>query len=166
MMSVDGLLAEYLGDNTGDSMEPDGSLFFANPDIPVIISGSEYVLRDHSDYTNENLNYRSAYDYCNADENAAVVSFCEGEVVAADAESNLNGGRGRYVAVRDELGYYLIYSHLGAVSVNVGDKVTTGTQIGIVGNSGEWVEENGFGVCLTTYDYMPELSGDETVLPE
>lgn len=167
MMSADGSLAEFSTDNTGYPIEPDGSPLFANPDIPVIISGSEYVLRDHSDYTNENLNYRSAYDYCNADENAAVVSFCEGEVVAVDAEPNYNGGRGRYVAVRDDLGYYYFYSHLNAVSVKVGDKVIAGTQIGIVGNSGRWdVEENGFGVCLATYDHMPDLSGDETVLPE
>lgn len=141
---------------------------FSQPMIPEIISGSEYVLRDHSDYTNENLNYRSAYDYCNADENAAVVSFCEGEVVAADAEPNYNGGRGRYVVVRDELGYYYCYSHLGGVSVNIGDKVTAGTQIGIIGNSGgRWrIDGTGFGVCLATYDHMPDISGTDEVLPE
>lgn len=166
MMSADGLLAEFSTDNTGYPIEPDGSLLFTNPDIPVIISGSEYVLRDHAEYIIEDLSFLSAYDYCNVDANAAVVSFDEGEVVAADAEPNYNGGRGRYVVVRDELGYYYCYSHLGGVSVNVGDKVTAGTQIGIVGNSGRWVEENGFGVCLATYDHKPELSGDETVLPE
>lgn len=138
------------------------------PEIPGIISGSEYVLRDHAEYIIEDLSFRSAYDYCNVDENAAVVSFGEGEVVAADAEPNYNGGRGRYVVVRDEPGYYYCYSHLGGVSVNIGDKVTAGTQIGIIGNSGgRWrIDGTGFGVCLATYDHMPDISGTDAVLPE
>lgn len=166
MMSADGSLAEFLTDNTGYPIEPDEIITHLN--IPAVIRGSEYVLRDHAEYIIEDLSFLGAYDYCNVDENAAVVSFCEGEVVAVDAEPNYNGGRGRYVVVRDELGYYYCYSHLGGVSVNVGDKVTAGTQIGIIGNSGgRWrIDGNGFGVCLATYDHMPELSGDETVLPE
>lgn len=141
---------------------------FSQPMIPEIISGSEYVLRDHAEYIIEDLSFLSAYDYCNVDENAAVVSFGEGEVVAADAEPNYNGGRGRYVVVRDELGYYYCYSHLGGVSVNIGDKVTAGTQIGIIGNSGgRWrIDGTGFGVCLATYDHMPDISGTDEVLPE
>ena len=141
---------------------------FSQPMIPEIISGSEYVLRDHAEYIIEDLSFLSAYDYCNVDENAAVVSFGEGEVIAADAEPNYNGGRGRYVVVRDELGYYYCYSHLGGVSVNIGDKVTAGTQIGIIGNSGgRWrIDGTGFGVCLATYDHMPDISGTDEVLPE
>lgn len=141
---------------------------FSQPMIPEIISGSEYVLRDHAEYIIEDLSFLSAYDYCNVDENAAVVSFGEGEVVAADAEPNYNGGRGRYVVVRDELGYYYCYSHLGGVGVNIGDKVTAGTQIGIIGNSGgRWrIDGTGFGVCLATYDHMPDISGTDEVLPE
>lgn len=141
---------------------------FSQPMIPEIISGSEYVLRDHAEYIIEDLSFLSAYDYCNVDENAAVVSFGEGEVVAADAEPNYNGGRGRYVVVRDELGYYYCYSHLGGMSVNIGDKVTAGTQIGIIGNSGgRWrIDGTGFGVCLATYDHMPDISGTDEVLPE
>lgn len=149
--------------NSPDVLFKDSS----HPVIPQIISGSEYVLRDHADYTDDYLDYIGAYDYCNVDENAAVVSFFEGEVVAADAEPNDNGGRGRYVVVRDEL-YYYCYSHLGGVSVNVGDKVTAGTQIGIIGNSGgRWrIDGTGFGVCLATYDHMPDISGTDEVLPE
>lgn len=141
---------------------------FSQPMIPEIISGSEYVFRDHAEYIIEDLSFLSAYDYCNVDENAAVVSFGEGEVVAADAEPNYNGGRGRYVVVRDELGYYYCYSHLGGVSVNIGDKVTAGTQIGIIGNSGgRWrIDGTGFGVCLATYDHMPDISDTDEVLPE
>lgn len=165
MMSADGSLAEFLTDNTGEQAVLDE--IPAHFDIPAVIQGSEYILREHSDYKNENLSYISAYDYCNVDENASVVSFGEGEVVAVDAEPNYNGGRGRYVAVRDDLGYYYFYSHLSAVSVKVGDKVTVGTQIGIVGNSGRWdVEENGFGVCLATYDHKPDISVSEEFLPE
>lgn len=164
MLSADGSLAEYAGGDNGEQAELAEVTHF---NIPAVIRGSEYTFRDHSDYKNVDLSYKSAYDYCNVDENAAVVSFCEGEVVAVDAEPNYNGGRGRYVAVRVDPEYYYIYSHLGAVSVNVGDKVIAGTQLGIVGNSGRWdVEENGFGVCLATYDHMPDISAAEEVLPE
>lgn len=164
MISAEGSLAEYAGGDNGEQAELAEVTHF---NIPAVIRGSESTFRDHSDYKNENLSYRSAYDYCNVDENAAVVSFCEGEVVAVDAEPNYNGGRGRFVAVRDDLGYYYFYSHLGAVSVNVGDKVIAGTQLGIVGNSGRWdVEENGFGVRLSTYDHMPDIAVSDEGLTE
>lgn len=116
--------------------------------LPIVISGSEYVLKYHSD----------GFYFCNADGNAKVVSFCEGEVVAADRETNFNGGCGRYVAVLDDAGWYHYYSHLGGVSVNVGDRLTAGQQIGTVGNSGKWLPEYGFGVRYSYADHMLDLS--------
>ena len=62
-------------------------------------------------------------------------------------KTTTSGPRGRYVIVNHGDGYWSLYQHLSAVSVNVGDSVTLSTILGKVGGSGE-DKENAYGAHL------------------
>ena len=67
-------------------------------------------------------------------------SCCEGTVVYTYKNSNSDSpSLGNQVQIKDDkTGYYYRYCHLeyGSITVNVGDKVTTSTKIGVMGNTG------------------------------
>ncbi|MEK4629038.1 MAG: M23 family metallopeptidase [Solibacillus sp.] len=51
-----------------------------------------------------------------------------------------NGGYGNYIIVRHSIAgqtYNTLYAHLKSINVNVGQSVSQGTQIGVMGNSGD-----------------------------
>lgn len=65
-----------------------------------------------------------------------VKSVDGGEVVAVSNNEPPFSGFGNTVVVKHSNGYYSRYSHLDSTSVNVGDKVSKGQQIGVEGNTG------------------------------
>ncbi len=62
-----------------------------------------------------------------------VKPFTDGEVIYADWA---DGGFGKMVVVKHNLGYISRYAHLSTIEVGVGQKVTTDTIIGKVGSTG------------------------------
>lgn len=64
-----------------------------------------------------------------------VVAAAGGDVIVART-SGWNGGYGLYVVIRHPNGTQTLYAHLSSVSVSVGQKVSQGTVIGGMGNSG------------------------------
>lgn len=64
-----------------------------------------------------------------------VLAALSGEVIVAKS-SGWNGGYGAYVVIKHTNGTQTLYGHLSSVSVSVGQKVSTGTKIGGMGNSG------------------------------
>ncbi len=74
--------------------------------------------------------------------NQPVYAAYEGTVIAVEKNYNQTdtsgGSYGNYVKIRHENNIDTLYAHLkyGSVTVNIGDKVTTSTQIGEMGNTG------------------------------
>lgn len=65
----------------------------------------------------------------------SVLAALSGEVIVAKS-SGWNGGYGSYVVIKHANGTQTLYGHLSKVYVSVGQKVTTGTPIGGMGNTG------------------------------
>jgi hypothetical protein len=70
----------------------------------------------------------------NANVGDSVYSVKDGVVVSA--VSTDKGGFGKHVKVRHADGHASVYAHLSSVSVNAGDTVNAGDQLGNAGNSG------------------------------
>ncbi len=64
-----------------------------------------------------------------------VLAALGGDVIVAKG-TGWNGGYGAYVVIRHANGTQTLYAHLSSVYVVVGQKVSTGTAIGGMGNSG------------------------------
>lgn len=73
-----------------------------------------------------------------------VVAHSDGEVVAVEKNCNRNTSKtgeriyGNYVKIKHDNGMYTLYAHLkyGTVAVNKGQRVTKGTVLGYMGNTG------------------------------
>lgn len=65
----------------------------------------------------------------------SVLAALGGEVIVAKG-SGWNGGYGSYVVIKHANGTQTLYGHLSSVYVTVGQKVSTGTAIGGMGNTG------------------------------
>ncbi len=65
----------------------------------------------------------------------AVLAALGGEVIVAKG-GGWNGGYGSYVVVKHANGTQTLYGHLSSVYVTVGQKVSTGTAVGGMGNTG------------------------------
>lgn len=63
---------------------------------------------------------------------SAIFSTADGEVIFAGRQS----GYGNIIKIRHELGVETRYAHLSKIRVKVGQKVSRGTQIGDMGNTG------------------------------
>jgi LysM repeat protein len=59
-----------------------------------------------------------------------------GEVIVAKG-SGWNGGYGNYVVIKHSNGTQTLYAHLSSVSVGMGESVSAGESIGIIGNTGK-----------------------------
>lgn len=66
---------------------------------------------------------------------AGILAAANGEVIVAKA-SGWNGGYGNYVVIKHSNGTQTLYAHLSSVSVGVGQYVTAGQTIGVIGNTG------------------------------
>lgn len=87
-------------------------------------------------------------DFGNTNKTVAVYSTAPGEVVLASDGCSANGGylgntcnygAGNYVVIKHTYKgkqYFSLYQHLSAINVKKGQKVTTSTKIGNMGNSG------------------------------
>jgi murein DD-endopeptidase MepM/ murein hydrolase activator NlpD len=60
-----------------------------------------------------------------------------GTVMISKNDGGYNGGYGNYVVISHSNGSQTLYGHMQATSVNVGDSVTQGQMIGLLGNSGK-----------------------------
>ena len=73
-----------------------------------------------------------------------VVAHSDGEVVSVEKNCNRNTSKtgekiyGNYVKIKHDNGMYTLYAHLkyGTVAVNKGQRVTKGTVLGYMGNTG------------------------------
>ena len=59
-----------------------------------------------------------------------------------------NGGYGNYVQIDHGNGLQTLYAHLASITVSVGQKVSTGTQVGKIGATGNVVSSGGGGYHL------------------
>ncbi|MDD4831991.1 MAG: M23 family metallopeptidase, partial [Bacilli bacterium] len=59
----------------------------------------------------------------------------DGNVVGASG-GGYNSGRGAYIVINHNNGFYTAYYHLSKVSVTIGQAVTKGEEIGKIGNTG------------------------------
>ena len=62
-----------------------------------------------------------------------VVATASGEVLRAGWS---NSGYGNYVVINHGFGMKTLYAHLNAISVNVGDTIGIGDEVGLLGNTG------------------------------
>ena len=63
-----------------------------------------------------------------------VYATAEGEIIFTGQKNN--GGYGKSIRIKHENGYESLYAHLEEITVQEGQKVTKGEQIGTVGSSG------------------------------
>ncbi|MCM1335960.1 MAG: M23 family metallopeptidase, partial [Eubacterium sp.] len=106
----------------------------------------------------EEPDYEEEYQFFPADQNSAVHSIADGEVVYA--EVGHNRGYGNVVVVKHEDDLYVTYAHLApenGIAVQSGETVQAGETIGYAGSSG-WT--NGIGVGLRCTDTMLEYEND------
>ncbi|MGH7369859.1 MAG: murein hydrolase activator EnvC family protein, partial [Candidatus Methylomirabilaceae bacterium] len=68
----------------------------------------------------------------NAPERQQIVAVADGSVLFADWFK----GYGRLIILDHGEGYYTVYAHAAEIRVKVGDRVTRGQQIGLVGDTG------------------------------
>lgn len=60
-----------------------------------------------------------------------------GSVIVSKNDGGYNGGYGNYVVISHDNGSQTLYGHMQATSVSVGDAVTQGQMIGLLGNTGK-----------------------------
>ncbi len=60
-----------------------------------------------------------------------------GTVILVRGGSTWNGGYGNYVVVSHENGIQTLYAHMNSITVSQGQHVTTGQQVGTLGNTGQ-----------------------------
>lgn len=104
--------------------------------------GMTYDGGGNGSYYNEGY-HTSSSKYCidfnrghtNTDLGDSIVSIADGTVVAVGDDS-YGTVYSHDVAVLHEDGYYSLYMHLASSTVNVGDSVASGQQIGTLGNTG------------------------------
>lgn len=104
---------------------------------PIVISkgGFVYPVSGQSSVSQGFHRGHPAYDIQTNGRPNAVVSICDGIVVAAGRNA---GGRGygNCVIIKGDNGAYYLYAHLSVILVRVGQRVRAGQQIGNVGNTG------------------------------
>lgn len=90
--------------------------------------------------------------------NPDLYACCEGEVVYVyDTSQGTTPSLGNQVQIKDDkTGYYFRYCHLlyGSISVQVGDRVTTKTKIGKMGNTGNSTGTHLHLECSTTQSWQ------------
>jgi murein DD-endopeptidase MepM/ murein hydrolase activator NlpD len=60
-----------------------------------------------------------------------------GTIIIAKGDGGWNGGYGNYVVISHSNGSQTLYAHMQALSVAMGDSVTQGQMIGLLGNTGK-----------------------------
>ena len=129
------------GDNGGGNENPsDSKVVFP---VDYSIDGINFWKRDNwasgtlqseMTYGERAGGFHSGYDIGSNGKKVAIYATQEGTVEWSGYKS---GGIGNCIYIKHDDGvYWSNYMHLDSMSVNVGDKVTAGKQIGIMGNSG------------------------------
>lgn len=78
--------------------------------------------------------FHNGIDLVNNNPNTPIFASSEGEVIVAGAE--YFSWYGNYVVIRHSDGIYTGYAHLSRVDVSVGQKVSQGQQLGLMGTTG------------------------------
>lgn len=91
--------------------------------------------------TKKNKKHHNGVDLVTGKRDEPVLAFANGRVIKALKSTHPSGGFGYYVVIRHWLDgkfYTSLYAHMkpGSFKVKVGEKVTAGQQIGIMGTSG------------------------------
>ena len=91
--------------------------------------------------TKKNKKHHNGVDLVTGKKDEPILAFANGRVLKAQKSDHPTGGFGYYVVIRHWLDgkfYTSLYAHMkpGSFKVKVGDKVTAGQQIGIMGTSG------------------------------
>lgn len=92
-----------------------------------------------------------------------ILAFEDG-VVTSISNTGVQYGKACYVRIKHSNGYYTLYYHLksGSVCVNVGDKVTKGQKIGVMGATGQatgvhlhfQIDKGNSASSINPYDYL------------
>lgn len=72
-----------------------------------------------------------------APKNTAILAAAEGTVIIAKSGGGWNGGYGNYVVIQHPNGTQTLYAHANQLMVSVGDLVSKGQTVGLVGRTGE-----------------------------
>jgi LysM repeat protein len=72
-----------------------------------------------------------------APKNTPILASAAGTVIIAKNNDGWNGGYGNYVVIQHENGTQTLYAHANDLLVSVGDSVSQGQNIGLVGRTGE-----------------------------
>jgi len=100
------------------------------PPVEASRISSRFGLRDHPIDGTRKMHWGTDYV---AERGAPVVASADGEVIFAGRA----GGYGNQVRVRHANGWETTYSHLDAINVKVGDRVTGDRPLGAVGSTGK-----------------------------
>lgn len=92
-----------------------------------------------------------------------ILAFEDG-VVTSISNTGVQYGNACYVRIKHSNGYYTLYYHLksGSVCVNIGDKVTKGQKIGVMGATGQatgvhlhfQIDKGNSASSINPYDYL------------
>ncbi len=72
-----------------------------------------------------------------APKNTPILAAANGTVIVAKNNGGWNGGYGNYVVIQHPNGVQTLYAHATSVAVSVGDQVSQGQTIALVGKTGE-----------------------------
>jgi murein DD-endopeptidase MepM/ murein hydrolase activator NlpD len=101
----------------------------------------------------EGMDIRPLHRDPNGEPLDVIHAIAAGKVVYAnDVPSYSNYGR--YIVIEHQFGgcpYYSLYAHLSAVEVNIGDQVSQGDPIAVMGHTGEGLDRDRSHVHLDRY---------------
>ncbi len=66
-----------------------------------------------------------------------IYASAAGSIIVTKSDGQWNGGYGNYIVISHNNGSQTLYGHMQALSVAVGDSVTQGQMIGLLGNTGK-----------------------------
>lgn len=87
-------------------------------------------------FLNGRRDFHDAIDISCTGHGSPIYASNNGNVFEIGSPSNYNGGRGGFVVINHNNGYFTVYYHLSRVLVNVGQSVNRGDRIGLMGNTG------------------------------
>jgi murein DD-endopeptidase MepM/ murein hydrolase activator NlpD len=131
----------YAGDKS-----PEAKLLAGEPILRMPFPAGVAVLCIQGNCSREGYSHHwpdclHALDLFAEDENQTILAAAAGTVAsvfnnAKKGDSLAGGGCGNYVTIDHGNGFFTLYAHLRSVLVNTGDIVSTGTKIGVIGNTG------------------------------
>lgn len=127
------------------------SCFYRNYDSNKLHGATDFILR---------------LDGSNID--IGIPSLSSGVVESTGYQSSGKQGFGNYVIIKTEDGQYYRYAHFKSISVNTGDKIKLGQQIGIQGGSGKtsgsYPIHVDFSISNQGTSYKTDINNDDSTM--